>query len=63
VECATGRIVDATTALREDRSPAWDPEGKYLYFLSTRDFYPVYDALQFELSFPEAWRAVPDHAP
>jgi len=56
VECATGRVVDATTALREDRSPAWDPEGKYLYFLSTRDFYPVYDALQFELSFPEAWR-------
>ncbi|MDB5041333.1 MAG: peptidase [Candidatus Eremiobacteraeota bacterium] len=56
VECATGRLVDATTALREDRSPAWDPEGKYLYFISTRDFHPVYDALQFELSFPEASR-------
>jgi tricorn protease len=55
-ECASGRIVDATSALREDRSPAWDPEGKYLYFLSNRDFHPVYDALQFELSFPEAWR-------
>jgi tricorn protease len=54
VECETGRIVDATTALRDDRSPAWDPQGKYLYFLSTRDFHPVYDALQFELSFPEA---------
>ena len=56
VECASGRIVDATSALREDRSPAWDPDGKYLYFLSNRDFHPVYDALQFELSFPEAWR-------
>ena len=56
VECASGRIADATTALREDRSPAWDPDGRFLYFLSTRDFYPVYDALQFELSFPEAWR-------
>src|SRR5947209_4564544 len=55
-ECDTGRIVDATSALREDRSPAWDPDGNYLYFLSTRDFHPVYDALQFELSFPEAWR-------
>ncbi|GAC1580738.1 MAG: S41 family peptidase [Candidatus Elarobacter sp.] len=53
-ECATGTIVDATSALREDRSPAWDPDGKYLYFISTRDFHPVYDALQFELSFPEA---------
>ncbi|HEY0615190.1 MAG TPA: PDZ domain-containing protein, partial [Candidatus Elarobacter sp.] len=55
-ECATGRIVDATTPLREDRSPAWDPLGNYLYFISTRDFHPVYDALQFELSFPEASR-------
>jgi tricorn protease len=55
-ECATGRIVDATTALREDHSPTWDPEGNYLYFISTRDFHPVYDALQFELSFPEASR-------
>ena len=55
-ECETGRIIDATSALREDRSPAWDPDGNYLYFLSTRDFHPVYDALQFELSFPEAWR-------
>jgi tricorn protease len=55
-ECETGRIVDATSALREDRSPAWDSEGNYLYFLSTRDFHPVYDALQFELSFPQAWR-------
>lgn len=55
-ECATGRVVDATTALREDHSPAWDPEGNYLYFISTRDFHPVYDALQFELSFPEASR-------
>jgi len=56
VECESGRIVDATIPLREDRSPAWDPAGKYLYFLSTRDFHPVYDALQFELSFPEASR-------
>jgi tricorn protease len=55
-ECETRRVIDATSALREDRSPAWDPEGNYLYFLSTRDFHPVYDALQFELSFPEAWR-------
>jgi tricorn protease len=56
VECESGRIVDATSPLREDRSPAWDPDGKYLYFISTRDFHPVYDALQFELSFPEASR-------
>ena len=49
-------IHDATSALRTDRAPAWDPEGKYLYFISTRDFNPVYDALQFDLSFPQAMR-------
>ena len=30
----------STEALREDRAPAWDPEGKYLYFISARDFNP-----------------------
>ncbi|HEX8739174.1 MAG TPA: S41 family peptidase [Casimicrobiaceae bacterium] len=39
-----------------DYSPAFDPSGKYLYFLSVRTFDPVYDAVQFELSFPRAAR-------
>jgi len=39
-----------------DYSPAFDPAGKYLYFLSVRTFDPVYDAVQFELSFPRAAR-------
>ena len=51
VKVRSGKIHDVTTPLRIDQSPAWDPEGKYLYFISTRDFNPVYDALQFELSF------------
>ena len=55
-DCESGAVVDATEALREDRSPAWDPEGKYLYFISARDFNPIYDALQFDLSFPHAMR-------
>ena len=54
--CASGDLIDATEPLREDRSPAWDPDGKYLYFISARDFNPVYDALQFDLSFPQAMR-------
>jgi tricorn protease len=49
-------LIDATAPLREDRAPAWDPEGKYLYFISARDFNPIYDALQFDLSFPHAMR-------
>ena len=52
----SGAIHDVTPLLRVDRSPAWDPEGNYLYFISTRDFNPVYDALQFDLSFPQASR-------
>ncbi len=56
VKVKSGKIHDVTSPLRVDLSPAWDPDGKYLYFISTRDFNPVYDALQFELSFPQASR-------
>ncbi len=52
----SGRVHDVTPPLREDSSPAWDPQGRYLYFISMRDFNPVYDALQFHLSFPQAHR-------
>ncbi len=52
----SGNVHDVTPLMRVDRSPAWDPEGKYLYFISNRDFNPVYDALQFDLSFPQAMR-------
>jgi tricorn protease len=52
----SGAVHDVTPLLRDDHSPAWDPEGNYLYFISTRDFNPVYDALQFDLSFPQASR-------
>ncbi|MFI4888114.1 MAG: S41 family peptidase [Burkholderiales bacterium] len=39
-----------------DYGPAFDPSGRYLYFLSLRTFDPVYDNVQFELSFPRAAR-------
>ncbi|HET8586048.1 MAG TPA: S41 family peptidase, partial [Casimicrobiaceae bacterium] len=39
-----------------DYGPAFDPAGRYLYFLSLRTFDPVYDNVQFELSFPRAAR-------
>ena len=51
-----------TTPEFRDYSPAFDPTGKYLYFLSLRTFDPVYDNVQFELSFPRARAAVPDRA-
>jgi tricorn protease len=39
-----------------DYCPAFDPTGRHLYFLSLRTFDPVYDSVQFELSFPRAGR-------
>lgn len=37
-------------------SPAWDPDGELLYFISYRDDDPVPDNLQFEASFPMGMR-------
>ena len=31
-----------------DHSPAWDPEGRYLYFLSDRTLNPVFDIRDFQ---------------
>jgi tricorn protease len=42
----------ATEPVLHDVDPAFDPEGKYLYFLGYRIFNPVYDQLHFDLSFP-----------
>ncbi|MFQ3611892.1 MAG: peptidase, partial [Fimbriimonadales bacterium] len=41
-----------------DVAPAWDPEGDLLYFISSRDYNPVYDQAQFELSFPMTHRVM-----
>jgi len=49
-DITTHELHTVTSMLRTDRSPAWDPEGKYLYFISNRDFNPIYDALQFDLA-------------
>lgn len=45
-------VHDVTRPLRTDFNTTWDPEGKYLYFLAAREFNPIYDSLQFDLSFP-----------
>ena len=55
-DAASGESHEVTAQLREDFSPSFDPDGKYLYFLSSRDFNPVYDTLQFDLGFPNAVR-------
>lgn len=52
----TGETWLVTEPEFNDFGPAWDPEGKYLYFLSYREFKPVYDSLHFDLGFPSAMR-------
>ncbi|MES2962760.1 MAG: S41 family peptidase, partial [Bdellovibrionota bacterium] len=41
-----------TNPLLSDTRPFFDPSGEYLYFLSYREFDPVYDNMHFDLSFP-----------
>jgi tricorn protease len=48
----SGETYFATEPSLHDIAPAFDPEGKYLYFLGYRIFNPVYDQLHFDLSFP-----------
>ncbi|WP_088891754.1 S41 family peptidase [Leptolyngbya ohadii] len=39
-----------------DMRPCFDPGGKFIYFLSVRDFNPVYDGIYFDLGFPKGMR-------
>lgn len=39
-----------------DGFPSFDPDGRYLYFLSWRTFDPVYDSHYFDLGFPKGAR-------
>lgn len=45
-------IHQITDPVLADSSPSFSPDGKYLYFLSTRVFDPVSDTLDFGYSFP-----------
>jgi tricorn protease len=48
----SGETYQITNPILQDSSPAFDPKGKYLYFLGHRIFNPVYDNMQFDLGFP-----------
>lgn len=53
---ADGALHRLTSPRFRDMRPAFDPDGKYLYFLSVREFNPVYDSIYFDLSFPKGMR-------
>ncbi|MDQ3735620.1 MAG: PDZ domain-containing protein [Actinomycetota bacterium] len=52
----TSEIVRATSGRFRDFCPAFTVDGRYLAFLSTRTFDPVYDVHAFEMTFPSGTR-------
>lgn len=48
----TGKSRPVTPQGFRDTQPVWDPDGRFLYFLSAREFNPVYDTSYFQLGFP-----------
>ncbi len=47
----SGAIKDVTSGEFMDMEPVFDPDGKYLYFLSFRTFNPVMDYMTFDYNF------------
>jgi tricorn protease len=53
-ELESGAVHQVTQPVLYDFYPHFDPDGRYLYFLSTRILNPVNDNVQFAVSFPAA---------
>ena len=47
----TGKATPVTSGFTDDSNPAFDPEGKYLYFVSRRTLDPVFGAFEFNFFF------------
>ncbi|MEM7115342.1 MAG: hypothetical protein AAF614_23070 [Chloroflexota bacterium] len=51
-EVETGQTTTLTDPVLRDSGPSFDPNGRYLYFLSYRHYNPVFDSPRFDLHFP-----------
>lgn len=51
---ATGKSHRITNGFYNDNSPAFDPEGRYLYFFSDRSFTPVYSDVDETWIYPNS---------
>jgi tricorn protease len=47
---ADAKVRPVTSALFDEYSPAWDPDGNYLYYLSDRDYQPQLSSLEFNFA-------------
>jgi len=50
------RVYRVTEDFTDDREPVFDPEGKYLYFLSKRDFNAAIGRMDFNFTYDEMTR-------
>ena len=53
---ADKKITPVTTDFNNSNSPIFDPDGRYLYFLSDRDFNEVLGNIDFEFANPKTTR-------
>jgi tricorn protease len=53
-EIDTGALHQITQPVLRDFAPHFDPDGRYLYFLSARVLNPMNDTVQFAVGFPSA---------
>jgi len=54
INVESGERANVTTPNARDFSPHFDPEGKYLFYLSRRTLDPVFDQVFFDYGFPKA---------
>jgi tricorn protease len=52
------RLTRATTGYLNDTQPTFDPEGKYLFYASDREFDPVYGSFDNSWTYPNPTRIV-----
>jgi tricorn protease len=55
-QAASGQVYPLTKPVLRDVMPSFDPNGRFIYFLSYRTFDPVSDNLQFDLGFPRGMK-------
>ena len=54
----TKKRYQVTSGYYSDSDPVFDPEGKYLYYLSNRSFFPVYSDLDDTWIYPNMTRII-----
>lgn len=56
IDVAKSEPITITKPVLKDTAPVFDPEGRFIYFISHRQFNPSHDTLHFELGFPQGMR-------